>query len=145
MKSKKKAKSIAKLTDEAATLLQLIVRIKASDENGFVKCVTCSTVRHYKDDMAGGHFIERGRLATKLIERNINPQCYGCNAFGMKKASVVLRYRQWLCDAHGEEFVLWLEAESRNTKKYYRPELEDLISRLKQELSELDTRLHRNL
>jgi len=68
VKSKKKAKSIAKLTDEAATLLQLIVRIKASDENGFVKCVTCSTVRHYKDDMAGGHFIERGRLATKLIE-----------------------------------------------------------------------------
>ena len=56
---KKKTKSIAKLVDEAAVLLQLLVRLKAADDNGYVKCRTCDSVMHYKDGMQGGHFISR--------------------------------------------------------------------------------------
>ena len=59
-----KKKSIGKLTDEAATLLQLLVRLKAADDNGYVTCVTCGVVKHYKDGMQGGHFRPRGIAAT---------------------------------------------------------------------------------
>jgi hypothetical protein len=37
-----KKKPIGKLTDEAAILLQLLVRLKASDDNGYCSCVTCA-------------------------------------------------------------------------------------------------------
>ena len=62
----RKSKSIAKLVDEAATELQLLVRLKAADDNGYVSCVVCGVTRHYLDGMQGGHFISRSRLATKL-------------------------------------------------------------------------------
>lgn len=137
MKTKKprKPKTLATLTNDAAVLLQLLVRIKSADENGIVECVTCGVKRHYKDDMAGGHFIERGRLATKLIENNINCQCFHCNAFGMKRVTVVLKYRNYMVNKHGEEYVTWLEQESRKIKKYTRDDLQEMIVNLKEEIS----------
>jgi len=135
-KKPKKLPSIAKLTDSAATLLQELRRIEDSDDNGYCECATCGIVKHYKDGMQGGHFIERGRLSTKLRKENINPQCAGCNCFQMKKASYVLKYRHYMVARYGEELVLELESLSNNTKKYTRAELLELTALFK---SELDT------
>jgi len=76
--AKRKSKTIAKLV-EAAEAIQLYVRMKYADDNGYVSCVACGTTRHYKDRVQGGHFISRKWLATKLLEENIHPQCAYCN------------------------------------------------------------------
>lgn len=132
-----KKKTIAGLADECAVLLQKLVRMKAADSNGYCQCVTCGVKKHWKE-IQGGHFIERGRLATKLMEENIHPQCPGCNCFKMKTASGVLDYRRYMVETYGADFVEELEQISKQTKKYNRPELEDLKAELKQRIAEFD-------
>lgn len=133
--AKRKQKTLYKLSEEAASLLQLIVRLKAADEHGMVVCVTCGCRRHYKDNMQGGHFISRGKMATKLTEENVHPQCSGCNLPG---AGVEAAYGLWMLDVYGKEFIEELHFTSRKVKKYLRHELEDIIAELKAEVKELE-------
>ncbi len=136
MKPKKRLKSIAKMTDDCATLLQKLVRVKAADSDGICSCVTCGKRAHWKE-MQGGHFIERGRLATKLVEENIHPQCPGCNCFRMKMSSCVLDYRRYMVEVYGEEGVTDLEDLSRTTKKHTRSDLVEMKIDLSKRLKEL--------
>ena len=64
---KKKAVPMGKMIEKVAKRLQLLVRLKASNELGYCACVTCPAVYHYKE-MQGGHFIPRGCSETKLME-----------------------------------------------------------------------------
>ena len=56
------------------------VRLKEADEDGYVKCYTCDTVKYWKGEgMQAGHVIQ-GRGNSILFETDgIRPQCYGCN------------------------------------------------------------------
>jgi hypothetical protein len=132
---KKKLKSIPSLVKKASTLAQLWARLKDADSNGMVKCATCWKVGHYKE-MQGGHFIERGKAATRLDQMNIHAQDPGCNLWGMKKASVILTYRQYLVERYGHEAILDLEERSKQVHKWNRIELEDLISELTDKTNE---------
>jgi len=127
---KKKVTPIPKLVKKASELAQLWARLKDADNNGVTECVTCGKVDHYKN-MQGGHFIERGKAATRLDQRNIFPQCPWDNQWGMKRTSVVLKYRNFLVGKYGEDAVLALEQRSKQVHKWNRIELEDTISELK--------------
>jgi hypothetical protein len=127
---KKKATPIPKLVKKASELAQLWARLKDADSNGIVKCATCWKTGHYKE-MQGGHFIERGKAATRLDQMNIHAQDAGCNLWGMKKASVILAYRQYLVERYGHDAVLNLEHRSKQVHKWSRIELEDAITELK--------------
>jgi hypothetical protein len=129
-------KSLAALRDECAVLLQKYVRMKAADHNGYCACWTCGKMEHWKD-MQGGHFIERGKTATKLMEENVHPQCRGCNMYGMKKASVVLAYRAAMVDYYGEAFVSELESKANEVTKHSREYLDALKLELKNKIKEL--------
>jgi len=137
-KAKKKPKSIASMRNDVAELVQRLVRLKAADSNGMCKCWTCDTVKHWKE-MQGGHFIERGKTATKMLEENIHPQCPSCNQWGMKKASTVLIYRAAMVDMYGEDFVKWLEAEAKRVVRHARQELQALIDDYKRQIAELES------
>jgi len=140
-KPKKKLKSIARVVDDCALLLQRLVRLKAADSNGYAKCVTCGKVDHL-NNLQGGHLIERGKTATKLVEENVHPQCGSCNGFGMKyKASVVLEYRRYMVGMYGEELVRDLEQLSKQPKKYSRQEVQELSDEFKRQIKEQETRL----
>ena len=129
-----KKKTISQEAEAVATLLQKLVRLKASDEDGFCVCVTCGKFDHYKN-MQGGHFIERGKLATKLLTENVHPQCPYCNQWGMKKASCVLAYRKYMVEMYGQKFVNNLEKESKQSKKFTRDELDTLKKELKEQIT----------
>jgi hypothetical protein len=140
-KPKKKQKTIAKLVDDAAVLLQKLVRMKAADSDGWCKCVTCGAIRQWKE-LQGGHLIERGKTAVKLLEEQVNPQCEGCNGFGMKyRPTVVLAYRRFMVERHGEDFVRWLEAEAFKVKKYTRHEVEAITFDFKRRIAQEEARL----
>lgn len=140
---KKKLKSIARSTEDCAETLQRLVRVKAAvaaNANGFIRCFTCSKAFHWKE-MQGGHFIERRKLSTKLLEENVHCQCDGCNGFAMKSASGVLAYRAAMVDTYGEQFVQDLIAQSKQVKKYTRSEVEQIHADFKQRLAELEAEL----
>jgi len=126
--AKRKQKTIASLVNDAATILQRIVRLKAADDNGYARCVTCGKVDHYTN-MDGGHFISRRHTAHKLLEENIHACCKGCNGF---LNGNLIPYTTFMIDTYGRDFVDELEATKNDTRKYTRAEIMDKIAQLKQ-------------
>jgi len=127
--------SIAKLKEDCAKLTQKLVRLKAADKNGYCECVTCGIRKHWKE-MQGGHFIERRKTSTLLVEENIHPQCPGCNLYRMKLSSTILAYRRYMVDMYGEHFVTQLEIESSKPKKFTADELYTLKKELNERIDE---------
>ena len=129
------AKNIRTLVDEAAVLLQKLVRLKASDDNGYCRCVTCGAQHHWKD-MQGGHYVPRGKTATKLMEENIHPQCRACNGFSMKYGNAEKQYTLYMIDYYGRDFVERMIVDSSKPKKYSRPEIEQIKKELNEQIKE---------
>ena len=130
----KKKKTIAALVNQAAELTQKLVKLKAADENGYCRCVTCGVVKHWKE-MQGGHFISRTWTATKLLEENINVQCGRCN--GPLRGNMI-QYTIYMIDMYGRDFVEELQDMKGKTKKYSRPEILDIIDELKTRVNEYE-------
>ncbi len=139
-KKRKKTKPIGKVVEDAAKLLQRLRRLESSDDSGICVCVSCGVHGHYSE-MQGGHYIPRGKAATKLREENIWPQCPGCNMYGMRHGSAAQEYTLHMIDFYGRDFVDELIAESKKPKKWYRPELEDLIKEFKARIKQEEERL----
>ena len=132
--AKRKKTTVAQEVEKSAKLLQRLVRLKASDDNGYCKCVTCGKIDHYKS-MQGGHFIPRGRTVFKLYEPNIQVQCPSCNLWGMKQAHYVLRYRQWMVDYYGERRVKAMERLAwRASPKFNLDEVIEFAKELKKQI-----------
>ena len=60
------------------------IRLKNADKTGYCTCVTCNRDYHYKNIQAG-HFMSRKNYSTRWDERNVYPQCYGCNVMQQGK------------------------------------------------------------
>jgi len=56
------------------------VRLRLTDKNGFVECVTCGRLLHWQACDAG-HYASRRFLGTRWDTRNVWPQCQKCNRF----------------------------------------------------------------
>lgn len=134
MAGKKKTKTIARLVNDAAELLQKIRRIEEADDNGYVSCVTCGVTRQWNDGIQGGHFISRVKTAHKLKPDNIWPQCKKCNGplRGNHHA-----YTLFMVDRFGREYVDDLLATQNETRKYSRPEIMGIIEELRAQLKDL--------
>ena len=123
-------KTLRGLVDDLAKLLQKLVRLKAAvaaNQNGFIECVTCNEWHHWKE-MQGGHWIERGKQATKVMIENIHPQCRGCNGFGMKYSTHCTdTYSQYMRLMYGDDFCDQMLRDSKKPFKHFRPDIEDRI------------------
>jgi len=139
-----KKKTLRALIDDVAKLLQKHVRLKAAvaaNKNGFIECVSCNKWFHWKD-MQGGHWIERGKQATKIMEENIHPQCKGCNQYGMRHRTHVREgYSKFMRDMYGDDFCDQMLVDSRKPVKYFRPDLEDMVKDLRKKNKELESQL----
>ena len=133
-KKKSKLKTLPQLHNYAAELLQKLVRLKASDDNGYCSCVTCGITKRWNDGMQGGHFISRGKAPTKLMEENIHPQCAGCNKFGMQFRDVEKVYTLYMIDMYGRDEVDAMIVQSGAVHKWVRSDLDDFIVDMKQQI-----------
>jgi hypothetical protein len=124
---KRKPKGISQLREDAAKNLQKIVRLKAAilrEDNGNVKCVTCPKIDHYSK-MQGGHWIERKRIPTMLIESNIAVQCPYCNRYGMRYSTHThVNFYMHMVDTYGIEHCNELLAFSLTKPK---EKIEDIV------------------
>ncbi len=92
------------------------IRVRDTDERGYCRCISCNTVKNWKE-MDCGHFISKGSdSALKYNELNNNAQCYSCNVM---KSGNLIEYRKGLVEKIGEKKVKELELSHyfKTTKK----------------------------
>ena len=85
--------------------MQRLRRIEESNDEGYVRCISCGNVMHWKEAQ-GGRYIPRTVRATELEKDNIWPQCPQCNGV---RAGNLIPYRYNLARRIGEERVKRLE------------------------------------
>ena len=118
------------------TVVSPYIRLKYADSNGYVKCVTCGRVYHYKK-MQAGHFIHKLN-ATYFIEMNLHPQCLRCNYY---LSGNMGDYRKFMENTYGKDKVEELEITSKpnfkltddylqEVKDYYKPKLDKLLKEI---------------
>ena len=83
----KKKLSLKKLKKKADDIYSKKLRLKFSDDNGNVKCFTCSTIKNWKEIQCG-HYITRKITILRYDPRNTRPQCVGCNMFNQGRLDV---------------------------------------------------------
>ena len=67
-----------KLKGKLDKIFSRYIRLRDCNGTHHGPCITCGKIVHWKDADAG-HFITRGRLATRFDPRNVNLQCKYCN------------------------------------------------------------------
>ena len=100
-----KKQTLSTVRNKALMLMQLLRRLQEATDNGYVYCISCGAILHYKQAQ-GGHYIPRRHRATELEEDNINPQCARCNGF---LSGNTILYRDNLVKTIGLERVERLE------------------------------------
>lgn len=122
MKSKKPK---SKLIKELDILFSQFVRLSNSID-GYCTCVTCNRVYEWKKIQAG-HFISRQHYSVRWDERNVKPQCYGCNVMQQGRQYEFSKYL-------GQELSEELYLLSKQTRKFSEIELQDLIEYYKNKI-----------
>lgn len=109
-------KGLTDLMKEADKLFSLIVRLKASNDQGYAKCCTCNSVHHWKE-MDCGHFMSRKHQSTRYDERNTGCQCKDCNIFSQGKQ---YEFAKYLDKVHGpgtaDEMLLKSKMSCKRTR-----------------------------
>lgn len=121
--AKQKKPSVAKLKKKADVVWSQYIRLRDSDRNGMVKCISCDTVKHWKE-MQNGHFVTRGVNSLRYDEQNCNGQCVACNMF---KSGNLFEYGRQLDLKYGDGTAEALHARRFETHKLKIDELEDII------------------
>ena len=135
--AKRKPKTVQKLADEAARLLQRLRCMMEADDNGYLSCFICNKVIHWKDAQ-GGHFIPRGYGSLKLIIGNIREVCEECNCY---KDGNIGPYRKKMIESYGEVHVRWLEDHKHDRPRWTRADLAEMVAGLKTEIRAEQNRL----
>lgn len=126
----RRRRSNAKLAEDCAIDLQLLVRLKAANKEGQCQCVSCGVVKHWSD-MQGGHYMGRSAIATKLLEENIHPQCRRCN---LRSSTSHVGYTLYMLDMYGKEFIEELKQMAARDFKWSRNDIEQLHSDIKKQI-----------
>jgi len=100
------------------------IRLKYTNDQGFVSCVTCGKTVEPKE-IQNGHYISRNNLATRFLDKNCHPQCFHCN--------VVLKgnypkYSLFLINKYGPDVLDHLDMIKRNKVNWGRFEYTVLIN-----------------
>ncbi len=132
-------KTIGQLKKIAWKLFSEWIRRRYADHRGFVRCVTCGAVKHWKCGDAG-HFLPGRNNSILFDERGVHFQCKQCNGHfrvGTTVPDVDKKYKEFMLKEYGPEVVKELRRNKTKTKKFSRQELENLIAELKQKISTL--------
>ena len=114
-----------------------VIRMRNADENGYVKCISCEKVDHYKN-LDCGHYLPKSLgLSIYFEETNVAPQCTHCNRF---RHGHQPKYALALIEKYGPEILEELDKKQRNPRQIKSWEYEELIEKYKKELLNLEAR-----
>ena len=127
-------KERAKVVEQLDKVFSEYIRRRTADDRGFVRCYTCGVEKHWKETHAG-HFMSRGKYATRWNETNVQVQCVSCNIF---KAGEQYKFGVRLDQEHGEGTAEEMMYLSNQSGKYTIHELRDMVKQYQQKLRELE-------
>ena len=76
------------------------IRLRDSDENGYVKCCTCNNYELWKY-VDCGHYVKRDMKSTRYDEKNCAGQCKYCNGKSGGKGEKV-KHKEYIDKTYGE-------------------------------------------
>lgn len=126
-----KKKTVSKAKKETDGVFSKYIRLKYADPDGFVSCITCGLRKRYKDGMQAGHYVTRTCNQLRYSEKNVYPQCIGCNLF---KEGVKDTYALFLIDNFTVKRLRWLAKEKQKTRQFTVSELEEMWREFKSKL-----------
>ena len=121
---------LSELIKEADRLFSLLVRQKAADENGLVRCCTCRKPHHWKKIQCG-HFMSRACMSTRYDEKNVGCQDIACNIFLQGNQ---YEFSLYLDKKYGEGTAEATKLKSKMSCKRSTFDLQYMINEFKQEL-----------
>lgn len=124
-KKPKKLKPLKTLRNKAWSLMSEYSRLKDSNRDGMVKCVTCETVKHWKEMHAGHFFHGSKQRPISYDDRNIHAQCSGCNLYGGGKRD---HYSVYVIRRYGSMAPEELRTLKLSGKEMRRIDLEEMIA-----------------
>lgn len=129
-------KSYKEIEKELDKIFSEYIRIRDADSNGYVWCVTCGTAHYWSDghQVNCGHFIPRGRKATRFDERNCHSQCVRCNLYKGGEWDI---YEQRMIEMYGKEAVEELKLKARIGGGYNSFELRQKIIEYREKVKQL--------
>ena len=119
----------SKLVKKLDTVFSQWVRLTNADNNKNCICVTCNKTFFWKEIQAG-HFISRKHYSTRWDERNVKPQCPGCNVF---RYGEQYKYSLFLGSVVANDLYL----KSKEIVKFTNYELEDMTKDYSDKLKKL--------
>jgi len=119
----------SKLVKKLDTVFSKYIRLSNADKNGYCTCVTCNKTFFWKEIQAG-HFMSRKHYSTRWDERNVKPQCVGCNIYNQGQGYLYSLYL-------GNKLSKKLLEESRELRKFTNIELEEMIADYSDRLKKL--------
>ena len=117
----------SKLVKKLDNIFSQYIRLSNS-KNGNCTCVTCGKVGDWKNGgIQAGHFMSRKHYSTRWDERNVKPQCVGCNMF---KSGEQYKFSLYLGEQLSEELL----QESHKIRKFTSDELEEMVTHYTEEI-----------
>lgn len=131
---KQKLPTITILRRRADKIFSLAVRLRDGKVRGdgqwWSQCITCGKWNLTSKTHAG-HFMKRGRLATRWDYENVNAQCAGCNTF---RDGEQYKYALEIDLKYGTGTAKKLHDLSKQDFRPTRPFLEEIISTAQNEV-----------
>ena len=86
------------------------IRLKDADNNGYVKCVTCGSIKFWKE-MQSGHYMHN---KCDYDDRNVHPQCIKCNKWLSGNG---IEYERYMRNTYTENEIDMLRLKANKTGK----------------------------
>ena len=105
-------------------IFSIWIRSKDADHAGMVDCFTCGVTKNWKYEIDAGHFMGRGKYATRWDERNVKSQCKKCNGF---RSGEQYLFAKHLDEEYGKGTADELVYQSNQLAKFTNDELLEKI------------------
>jgi predicted nucleic-acid-binding Zn-ribbon protein len=116
-----------------------MIRLSNADQNGIVKCYTCSYRGFWKkDSVECGHFRGRTHMNTRWLRLNVACQCTRCNQLKSGNLEV---YEKNLIRDHGPGIISYLDRESKKVTKLTVERVKNLKEYFESEVIKLKNKL----
>ena len=116
------------------TVFSRWLRKSHADSQGRCRCVTCGTLKPWKE-MQAGHFQSRMKMSTRWLVPNVLPQCPKCNLY---RQGEQYAFAQHLDRTYGKGKADEITALSNQTRRYTVPEIEELRWEYERKLNDLE-------
>ena len=124
----KKKKTRTQLKKQLDKVFSHYIRWREADDSGYVNCFTCGAKKQALGIgcIQAGHFQSRRHMILRWDDElgNVQPQCSYCNVLCSGQQFVFARR---IDEVYGKGRALELEQIAKQTKKFTRADLEEMI------------------